>query len=291
MSIPRRRFLGWAAGAAAMPALSRVAGAQAYPTRPITMIVPYAAGGPTDVLARIVVEGMRARLGQPIIIENVTGASASIGVGRLARATPDGYTIGIGNWPSYVLNGAIFTLPYDLATSFEPIGQICNDSPVIVAKKTMPANNLAELIAWLKANPDKATQGTGGAGTGAHVQGVFFQKKTGTSFQFIPYRGGVGPAMQDLVAGHIDMMFSVAASALPSLRAGLIKAYAVASKERLAVAPEIPTVDEVGLPGFYISSWHAIWAPKGTPPVIVGALNMLPIVAALAGPARLRRKS
>jgi tripartite-type tricarboxylate transporter receptor subunit TctC len=187
-----------------------------------------------------------------------------------------------------VLNGATFTLPYDLRTSFEPIAQIANDSPVIVAKKSMPANDLGGLIAWLKANPDKATQGTGGPGTGAHVQGVFFQNRTNTRFQFIPYRGGVGPAMQDLVAGHIDMMFSVAASALPSLRAGAIKAYAVASKDRLEVAPEIPTVDEAGLPGFYISSWHAIWAPKGTPPDIIGRLNAA-IVEALADPAVRRR--
>jgi tripartite-type tricarboxylate transporter receptor subunit TctC len=260
-----------------------VARAQSYPARPVTMLVPYAAGGPSDVIARIVVDGMRFALGQPIIIENVTGASASIGVGRLARVAPDGYTIGIGTWPSQVLNSAIYTLPYDVQRDFDPIALIASESPVIFARKNMPARNLAELIAWLRANPDRATQGTGGPGTGAHVQGVFFQMKTQTRFQFVPYRGGVGPAMQDLVGGHIDMMFSVAASALPSLRAGLIKAYAIASRTKLTVAPEIPTVDEAGLPGFYISSWTGIWAPKGTSPEIIDTLNAA-VVEALAKP-------
>ncbi len=272
------------AGLAAFSAGPQLAGAQNYPTRPITMIVPYAAGGPTDVIARIVADQMRVALGQPVIIENVTGASASIGMGRLARVAPDGYTIGMGTWPSQVLNSAIYTLPYDVQKGFEPIALVASDSPVIFARKDMPARNLGELIAWLKANPDKATQGTGGPGTGAHVQGVFFQEKTHTRFQFIPYRGGVGPAMQDLVAGHIDMMFSVASSALPSLHAGLIKAYAIASKNRLPAASEIPTVDEAGLPGFYLSSWDAIWAPKGTSAEVIETLNAA-VVEALAKPA------
>jgi len=227
---------------------------------------------------------MRAPLGQPVIIENVTGASAAIGVGKAARAAPDGYVLCIGTWASHVLNGAVFSLPYSLQTSFEPIAQLTSDPPLIVSRKDLPANDLGELIAWLKANPDKATQGTGGAGTVAHVLGVFFQKKTNTRFQFIPYRSGVGMAMQDMVAGQIDLLFSVAASAVPLLRAGSIKGYAVSSPNRLGVAPEIPTVDEAGLPGFYMSNWHGIWAPRGAPPAAINRLN-LAIVDALADPA------
>ena len=252
MTISRRRFLKLAPSTAAFLAPRRTAKAQDYPTRPITLIVPYGAGGPTDTIARIVADRMRAPLGQPVIIENVTGASAAIGVGKAARAAPDGYVLCIGTWASHVLNGAVFSLPYSLQTSFEPIAQLTSDPPLIVSRKDLPANDLGELIAWLKANPDKATQGTGGAGTVAHVLGVFFQKKTNTRFQFIPYRSGVGMAMQDMVAGQIDLLFSVAASAVPLLRAGSIKGYAVSSQNRLGVAPEIPTVDEAGLPGFYM---------------------------------------
>jgi tripartite-type tricarboxylate transporter receptor subunit TctC len=284
MKIRRRQFLHLASGAVALPALSRIASAQTYPTRPITMFVPYGAGGPTDTIGRIIAEGMRATLGQPVIIENVAGASGTIGVGRVARAGGDGYTLAIGNWATHVLNGAVFALPYDLLKDFEPIAQIASDPPLIVAKKSMPAGNLRELIAWLKANPDKASAGTGGAGSVSHVGGVFFQKETDTRFQFVPYRLGVVAAMQDLVAGHIDMMFSVAASAVPQLRAGTIKGYAVTAKSRLAVAPEIPTVDEAGLPGFYMSNWHGLWAPKGTPKAVVGTLNAA-VVNALAEPA------
>jgi tripartite-type tricarboxylate transporter receptor subunit TctC len=284
MEFQRRQFLRLASGAVALPAVSRVARAQTYPTRPITMIVPYGAGGPTDTVGRIIAEGMRGTLGQPIIIENVAGASGTIGVGRAARTGSDGYTLAIGNWATHVLNGAVFQLQYDLLKDFEPIAQIASDPPLIVAKKSMPANNLRELIAWLKANPDKVTAGTGGAGSVSHVGGVFFQKETRTQFQFVPYRLGVVAAMQDLVAGHIDMMFSVAASAVPQLRAGAIKGYAVTAKTRLAVAPEIPTVDEAELPGFYMSNWHGLWAPKGTPKTVVGTLNAA-VVNALADPA------
>jgi tripartite-type tricarboxylate transporter receptor subunit TctC len=283
MITTRRRFLQLVAGTAPLSATPRTANAQDYPTRPITLIVPYGAGGPTDAIARIVAERMRAPLGQPVIIENVTGASAAIGVGKAARATGDGYVLCIGTWASHVLNGAVFSLPYNLQTSFEPIAQLASDPPLIVSRKAMPANDLGELIAWLKANPDKATQGTGGTGTVSHVLGVFFQKRTSTRFQFIPYRSGVGMAMQDLVAGQIDLLFSVAASAVPLLRAGTIKGYAVTSEHRLGVAPEIPTVDEAGLPGFHMSNWHGIWAPKGTPAAVVNRLN-LAIVDALADP-------
>jgi tripartite-type tricarboxylate transporter receptor subunit TctC len=282
--LPRRQFLQIAATTTLLSAVSLVAWAQTYPSRPIMMIVPYGAGGPSDTVGRILAEGMRSALGQPVIIENVAGASATIGVGRLARASDDGYTLGIGNRSSHVLNGAVFALPYDLLNDFEPVAQFASDPQVIIARSGLPANSLSELIAWLRANPNKATQGTGGAGSTSHVVGVFFQQQTNTRFQFVPYRLGVGAAMQDLVAGHIDMMFSVAANCIPQLRAGAIRGYAVTARHRLAAAPEVPTVDEAGLPGFYISNWHGLWVPKGTPKAVIGTLNAA-VVAALADPA------
>jgi tripartite-type tricarboxylate transporter receptor subunit TctC len=225
MQPSRRRLLRLAAGAAMLPAVSRIATAQTYPSRPITMIVPFAAGGPADTVGRIMAEGMRASLGQSVIVENVAGASGSIGVGRLARAAPDGYTFGHGGMPTHVLNGAVLNLPYDLIRDFQPVSLIASAPLLIVAKKTMPAADLQELIAWLKANPDKATQGTGGVGAASHVAGVFFQQVSGTRFALAPYRGA-GPAMQDLVAGQIDLMIDPASNTLPHVRAGRIKAYA-----------------------------------------------------------------
>jgi tripartite-type tricarboxylate transporter receptor subunit TctC len=283
MKVPRRQFLHLAAGAAALPAVSRFAWAQTYPTRPITIVVPYAAGGPTDVIGRILAERMRATLGQTVIIENVAGANGTIGVGRVARATPDGYTISIGHWSTHVVNGAVYQLQYDLLNDFEPISLIASNSYVIVAKNAVPANDLKGFITWLKANPDKASEGTAGAGSPQHIGGVFFQKTTGTSFQFVPYRGAA-PAMQDLLAGQIDMIIDDPTDALPHIRAGGIKAFAVTAKTRLAAAPDIPTVDEAGLPGFYFSRWHGLWVPKGTPKDIVGKLNAA-VVDALADPA------
>jgi len=259
------------------------AGAQVYPSRSITMIAPFPAGGPLDTLARILAERMRVSLGQPIIIENVTGASGSIGTGRVARAAGDGYTLGLGNWPTHVINGAVFKLQYDVRNDFEPVSLLATNPMVIVARKAMPADNLKELIAWLKANPDKTSQGTSGAGAATHVAGVFFAKETGTRIQFVPYRGA-GPAMQDLMAGQIDLMIDPAANSLPQVRAGSIKAYAVTAKNRLVYAPEIPTVDEAGLPGFYVSTWLAFFVPKGTPRNIIAKLNAA-AVEALADPA------
>jgi len=259
--------------------------AQTYPSRPITMIVPFAAGGPTDRIGRIVAEGMRASLGQPIVIEDVTGASGTLGVGRAVRAAPDGYTLSMGMWATHVLNGAVFTLPYNLLDDLEPIALLTSNPQLVIAKKDVPAGSLSELIAWLKANPGKASQGTAGAGT--RVSGAFFQSLSGTSFEFVPYRGAA-PAMQDLIAGQIDLMFDQVSNSLPQVRAGNIKAFAVTAKTRLALAPEIPTVDEAGLPGFYISLWNAIWAPKGTPKEIIGRLNAA-VVAALADP-RIRQQ-
>jgi tripartite-type tricarboxylate transporter receptor subunit TctC len=256
--------------------------AQSYPSHPITIIVPLAAGGPIDTIGRIVAESMRASLGQPVIIENVTGASGSLGVGRVARAAPDGYTLSLGYLGTHVFNGATYTLPYDLLNDFEPVALLVTNPLLIVARKTMAANDLPELIAWLKANPGKASEGTTGVGGSSHIAGIYFQKETGTRFQLIPYRGAA-PIMQDLLAGQIDLMMDFAANSLPQVHNGTIKAYAVTAPTRLPAAPDIPTVDEAGLPGFYISAWEGIWAPKGTPKNIIDKLDAA-VMAALADP-------
>ena len=282
MKMPRRRFLHLAAAAAALPAVSRVTWAQTYPSRTITMVVPTAAGGAMDTFARFMAERMRVSLGQSVVIENIGGANGSIGVGRVARAAPDGYTLIVGNWNSQVANGALYALQYDLLKDFEPIALISSFPQLIVAKNTMPASDLDGLIAWLKANPGTASEGIPGVGSIAHVSGVFFQNITGTRFQFIPYRG-TAPAMQDLVAGRIDMMFDAPGSSLPQVHASRIKAYAVMSANRLAAAPDIPTVDEAGLPGFHFSLWFALWAPKGTPRDAIAKLNDA-VVNSLADP-------
>jgi tripartite-type tricarboxylate transporter receptor subunit TctC len=261
--------------------------AQPFPARPITLVVPFAAGGPTDTLARILSERIAADLHATVVIENVAGASGSIAGARVARAAPDGTTITIGHWGTHVLNGAIFKLPYDVIADFEPVATIAVGTQLIVGRKSLEAGSLQDMIAWLKANPGKAAAGTAGAGSGAHVAGVFFKQRTGTDFQFVPYRGA-GPAMIDLVAGQIDIMFDQAANALSQVRSGAIKAFAVTAPTRLAAAPDIPTVDEAGLPGLYISYWHGIWAPKNTPKDIVSRLNAA-IVAALADPALKQR--
>jgi tripartite-type tricarboxylate transporter receptor subunit TctC len=249
-----------------------IAGAQVYPSRPITIVVPFAAGGPVDTLARFMAERVRGSLGQPIIIENVSGAGGTIGVARVAHAAPDGYTLVIGIWSTHVVNGAIYPLQYDVLNDFEPIALLANNSQFIVAKKAMPANDLTSVIAWLKANPDKALAGTAGVGSPQHVFGAFFQKATGTRFQFVHYRGGA-PAMQDLVAGQIDMLIADQVTSLPQIRARNIKAYAVTGRSRLATAPEVPSADEAGLPDFHTSVWSAIWAPKSTPKPVIGKLN------------------
>jgi tripartite-type tricarboxylate transporter receptor subunit TctC len=254
----RRQFLHLVAGAAALPTASRVARAQAYPTRPISMVVPFPAGGPTDVIGRVLTERMRTSLGQPVIVENVAGAAGNLGVGRIARASPDGYTIVVGFVGTHVFNGAMYPLQYDVLKDFTPISLIANIPYVIVAKKGFPANDLKTLIAWLKANPNKASVATGGVGTPQHVSALLFQDITGTHFQFVPYRGAA-PAMQDLVGGQVDVMFDSATNALPHVGADGIKAYATLTKSR---APDIPTVDEAGFPGFYFSAWYALWAPK-----------------------------
>jgi tripartite-type tricarboxylate transporter receptor subunit TctC len=254
--------------------------AQTYPSRPITIVVPFAAGGPNDTLARIMAERMRASLGRPVIIENVAGANGSIGVGRVVRAAPDGYTLSLGSSGSHALNGAAYALSYDLLADLAPISPLTDEPGVMVAKKAMPANDLTGLIAWLKANPDRASAGIAGVGNIFHLAGILFQQLTGTRFQFVPYRGEA-PFMQDLVAGLIDIALDSPSGALPQVRAGNIKAYAATAKSRLAAAPGIPTFDEAGLAGFYISNWRGLWAPKGTPSAVMAKLNAA-VVDALA---------
>ena len=272
MKIPRRSFLHLAAGAAALPVVSRIASAQAYPTRPVRIIVGFPAGGAADTVARIIAEPMRVSLGRPIVVENIGGANGSIGAGRVARAAPDGYTLGFGQWGTHVANAVAYKLDYDLVKDFEPISLIASGAFLIVSRQDIPANNLIELLAWLRTNPGKAIVGNAGVGSLEHVAAVLFQKTTGTSFQSVPYRGAA-PAMQDLVAGHIDMMFESAPVSLPQIRAGAIKAFAVTAKSRLAAAPDIPTVDQAGLPSFYVSVWDALFAPRGTPKEVIAKLN------------------
>jgi tripartite-type tricarboxylate transporter receptor subunit TctC len=269
--------------AATVGASGPAANAQVYPSRPITMNVPYAAGGPLDVMGRIVAEGMGRALGQTIVIENVGGAGGSIGVGRVARAAPDGYTISAGNWSSHVATGALYTLPYDLLKDLEPVSQLPYETDLIIARKDFPANTLGELIAWLKQNPGKASAGTSGIGGPSYMSAAFFQIRTGTRFALVPYRGS-GPALLDLVAGQLDLMITGPAIVLPHLRDGAIKAYAVTAKDRIAEAPEVPTTDEAGLAGFYFSVWSGLWVPRGTPREIIARLNEA-VRVALADPA------
>jgi tripartite-type tricarboxylate transporter receptor subunit TctC len=256
--------------------------AETYPSRAITIVVPYPPGGGLDMTARVMAPYMSKILGEPVIVENSGGAAGSIGVGRVARANPDGYTLSIGITSTHVFNGAMYKLPYDLLNDFEPISLLSSTPQLIVVRKSFPADDLKGFIAWLKANPDKAMQGTAGVGSAGHIAGVFFQKQTGADFRFITYRG-LGPAMTALLSDEIDMMIDVPASSLPQLRAGKIKALAVAGDKRLSAAPDVPTVDEAGLPGFYAPSWYGLWAPKGTPKDVIAKLNAA-VVTTLANP-------
>ena len=270
--------------AACAAALSSTAPAMAadFPSRPITMVVPLSVGGSTDVIGRIVAQGMGEALGQTIVVENTGGAGGTIGEGRISRATPDGYTIGIGQWGTNVATGAIYKLPYDLMKDFEPIGLIATQPFFIVARKTMPANNLKELIAYLRANGDKINEGNSGVGSPSHVSGILFQKAVGVPLTMVPYRGA-GDSTAALLAGQIDVMLNTPAISVAQMKAGQIKVYAVTSKNRIAMAPDVPTTDEAGMPGFYFTFWHALWAPKGTPKEIVAKLNGA-LRAALANP-------
>ena len=261
--------------------------AETFPSRPITIIVPFAAGGPTDALARILGDRMRQTLGQPIVIEDVTGAGGTIGVGRAVHAAPDGYTLSIGHLGTHVINGAIYPLNFDLVKDFDPVATIASNPMMIVSKNDIPAKDLKALITWIKAHDGKVTAGTAGVGSGAHFSGVYFGQLIGSKLQFVPYRG-TGPALLDLVAGQIDLIVDQASNSLAQVKAGKIRAYAVTAEKRLAAAPDIPTVDEAGLPGFHVELWSGIWVPKGTPKDIVGKLNAA-IVDALADPAVRKR--
>jgi tripartite-type tricarboxylate transporter receptor subunit TctC len=276
----RRRVLQLAAAAVSWLAFSQLATAQTYPSRPITMILSAPAGGGMDAVARVLAERMRTALGQPIIVENVSGAEGSIGAGRVAHAKPDGYTIELGFLGNHVLNGAFYSLQYDLLNDFASISPVATSVNVLLARKDMPAKDLNELIAWLKANPNKASEGT--VASGNRLQAVFFQQQTGTQFALVPYRGTT-PAVQDLVAGQIDLLLGTA-SQLPLIRAGSIKAYAVSSDMRLTLAPDIPTYAEMGMPALSASHWFGLFAPKGMPKDVIGKLNGA-AVEALADPA------
>ena len=246
--------------------------AEPYPARPITIVSPFPAGGPNDAVARVMAEAMRNSLNQPVIVENIAGASGAIGAGRVSRAAPDGYMLLSAGWVGMVLNGAVYKLPYDVAKDFESVSLLTIEPLVIVGRTTLPANNLQELIAWLKENPDNAMQGTAGPGSVDNIAGVFFQQQTGTRFRFVPYRGAASQ-MHDLIGGRIDFVIGLASTYMAQIQAGVVKAYAVTSATRLSEAPDIPTVDEAALPGFYFSNWQGLWAPKGTPKSVITKLN------------------
>jgi tripartite-type tricarboxylate transporter receptor subunit TctC len=282
-----RVFHCMAAALACYVGATAPATSQSYPSHPLTMIVPFPAGGATDTLGRLLGERMRASLGQPVIIENVAGAAGSIGVGRAARAAPDGYTLSIGTLTTHVLTGGLYTLPFDLLNDLEPIAQLAAEPLLVVGRKDLPAKDLKEFIAYLKSNPGKASVGIAGVGATGQLTGLAFQRETGTSFQFVPYRGN-GPAMQDLVASQIDAMIEPSSNFPSLVHAGSIKPYAVTAKARVASMPEVPTVDEAGLPGFYSSLWYGLWVPKGTPADVVAKLNAT-IVEVLADPAVKKR--
>jgi tripartite-type tricarboxylate transporter receptor subunit TctC len=256
--------------------------AESYPSRPITVVVPFPAGGPSDATARILADRIQDKLGQPLVVENVGGAAGSIGTGRVARAASDAHTLVLGYWGTHVANAALYKLTYDVQADFEPVAPLPSQPQILVSKKALPVDDLKGLIVWLKANPEKATQGTAGVGSAGHLVGLQLQKATGTRYAFVPYRG-VAPVMQDVTAGQIDFAFGAAAASVPLWRSGLIKAFAVTAKSRLQIAPEIPTVDEADLPGLYFTLWQGPWAPKGTPKAVIITLNEA-VAAALADP-------
>jgi tripartite-type tricarboxylate transporter receptor subunit TctC len=256
----------------ALMAFGGSAFADNFPSHPITIVVPYAAGGPSDAMARILGDRMKTRLGEALLVENVTGAGGSIGVGRAVRAAPDGYTISFGHLGTHVANGAIYRLGYDLVTDLEPVVLLPSNPMIIVSKNTVPAKTLKELIAWLKARPAPATAGTAGAGSGSHIAGLYFENVTGIKLQYVPYRG-TAPAMNDLVAGQIDLIIDQTSNSIGQVRAGTIRAYAVTDDKRVEQASDIPTTDEAGLPGFHMTLWSGLWVPKGTPKEVVAKLN------------------
>jgi tripartite-type tricarboxylate transporter receptor subunit TctC len=276
-----------AGAAVAIVAGAISAAAQTYPTKSVTIIVPFAAGGPSDALARIMGDRMKTTLGQSFVVENVTGAAGSIAVGRAVRSPADGYTVSFGHLGTHVANGAIYSLPYDMLTDLEPVVMLPSNPMVVVSRGNLPATNLKELIAWLKANGAKATAGTAGAGSGAHIAGVYLETLTGLRLQFVPYRG-TAPALNDLVGGQIDIIVDQASNSMQQIRSGRIRAYAITDTKRLKAAPEIPTAEEAGLPGFHMTLWNGLWVPKGTPKDVVARLNAA-AVEAMADPAVQKR--
>ena len=244
--------------------------AQNFPTHPITIVVPFSAGGPTDTIARIMAERMTKSLGQTVLVENVTGAGGNIGVARVVRAAPDGYMVSIGHIGPHVINGAMYRLDYDLLKDLAPIGMFVTNPLIVVSKTALPSRDLKSLIDYARSTP--ISLATGGAGTPSHISAVYFQKFTGGDAQIVHYRGGA-PAVADVIAGHVDVFFDQAVNAIPHLRSGKIRPYAVTQSERLSVAPDIPTVDEAGMPGFYMAVWHGLWVPRATPSSTVARLN------------------
>jgi tripartite-type tricarboxylate transporter receptor subunit TctC len=288
MKIPRRKFLSFSAALAAAPALSRAAAALDYPTRPIVVIVPFPAGGPVDALARLLSEPMQAALGQPLVVENMGGAGGSIAAARVARAAPDGYTLMLANWTTMVGTPAVYPVSFDVRGDFLPVALLSSSPLMMIGRKSLPAGNVKELIAWLKDNPGKATSGTIGVGSPSQVGAIYFQKLTGTQIRLVPYRGAA-PALTDLLAGQIDLRMGAEASqTLPFLQSGAIRAFAIMGRKRWPAAPDIPTIEEAGVPELALSFWQAFWVPKATPPDIVLKLNAA-VVAALADP-RLRAR-
>ena len=263
---------------AALLAFGGNARAENFPSHPITMVVPFSAGGPTDAMARILAERMRTTLGQNLVIENVTGAAGSLGVGRVVRAAPDGYTVSIGHLGTHVANGAIYKLGYDLVADLEPVVLLPSNPMIIVSKNAVPAKSLKELLAWLKAKPTPATAGTAGAGSGSHIAGLYFENVTGIKLQYVPYRG-TAPALTDLVAGQIDLIIDQTSNSIAQVRAGTIRAYAVTDDKRVESASDVPTTDEAGLSGFHMTLWSGLWVPKGTPKEIVAKLNAAAVEA------------
>ncbi|VIO74296.1 tripartite tricarboxylate transporter substrate binding protein BugD [Bradyrhizobium ivorense] len=262
----------------AMLAFTGAGLAQTYPTHPITVIVPFAAGGPSDAMARVLGERMKQSLGEVLLIENVTGAGGSIGVGRAVRSAPDGYTVSFGHLGTHVANGAIYKLGYDLVTDLEPVVLLPSNPMIIVSKNAVPAKSLKELLEWLKSRPQPPTAGTAGAGSGSHIAGLYFENVSGIKLQYVPYRG-TGPALNDLVAGQIDIIVDQTSNSINQVRAGNIRAYAVTDSKRVENAKDVPTVDEAGLPGFHMTLWSGLWVPKGTPKEIVAKLNKAAVEA------------
>jgi tripartite-type tricarboxylate transporter receptor subunit TctC len=267
----------------ALLAFGAAAHADKFPSHPITIMVPFSAGGPSDAMARILAERMKVSLGEAVLIENVTGAGGSIGVGRVVHSAPDGYTVGFGHLGTNVANGAIYKLGYDLVADLEPVVLLPSNPMIIVSKNAIPTKSLKELLAWLKARPTPATAGTAGAGSGSHIAGLYFESATGIKLQYVPYRG-TAPAMNDLIAGQIDLIVDQTSNSINQVRAGTIRAYAVTDDKRVETAPDIPTTDEAGLPGFHMTLWSGLWVPKGTSADIVNRLNAA-VVEALNDPA------